>query len=58
MIFQFDEPIAGRFAIRYDEERQAFVMHPDRKGGEDEMLVVAEPFDQAAYLAPPQSGRI
>jgi hypothetical protein len=33
-------------------------MHPDRKGGEDEMLVVAEPFDQAAYLAPPQSGRI
>jgi molecular chaperone DnaK (HSP70) len=58
MIFQFDEPIAGRFAIRYDEERQTFVMHPDRKGGEDEMLVVAEPFDQAAYLAPPQSGRI
>lgn len=58
MIFQFDEPIVGRFAIRYDEERQAFVMHPDRKGGEDEMLAIAEPFDQAAYLAPPQSGMI
>lgn len=58
LIFQFDEPIAGRFAIRYDEERQAFVMHPDRKGGEDELLTVAEPFDQAAYLAPPQSGTI
>jgi hypothetical protein len=58
MIFQFDEPIAGRFVIRYDEDREAFVMHPDRKGGEDELLVVAEPFDQAAYLAPPQSGKI
>jgi len=58
MIFQFDEPIAGRFVIRYDEDRQVFVMHPDRKGGEDELLVAAEPFDQAAYLAPPQSGLI
>jgi hypothetical protein len=33
-------------------------MHPDRKGGEDELLAVGEPFDQAAYLAPPQSGMI
>lgn len=58
MIFQFREPIAGRFLIRYDEELAAFVMHPDRPNGADEMLVVAEPFEQAAYLAPPQSGRI
>lgn len=58
LIFQFEEPITGRFVIRYDEERQAFVMHPDRKGGADELLVVAEPFEQAAYVAPPQSGKI
>lgn len=58
MIFQFDEPVAGRFVIRYDETVPGFVMHPDRKGGADEMLVVAEPFEQAAYLAPPQSGKI
>jgi molecular chaperone DnaK (HSP70) len=58
VLFHFDEPVAGRFVIRYDEEREAFVMHPDRKRGEDEMLAVAEPFEQAPYLAPPQSGRI
>jgi hypothetical protein len=58
VLFQFEEPVAGRFVIRYDEEREAFVMHPDRKRGEDEMLAVAEPFEQSPYLAPPQSGRI
>lgn len=58
VLFQFDEPVAGRFVIRYDEDREAFVMYPDRKRGEEEMLVVAEPFEQAPYLAPPQSGRI
>lgn len=58
VLFQFDEPVAGRFVIRYDEEREAFVMHPDHKRGAEEMLAVAEPFEQAPYLAPPQSGRI
>jgi hypothetical protein len=58
VLFQFEEPVAGRFVIQYDEEREAFVMHPDRKGGKDEMLAVAEPFEQSPYLAPPQSGRI
>ena len=58
VLFQFEEPVAGRFVIRYDEEREAFVMHPDRKRGEDEMLAIAEPFEQSPYLAPPQSGRI
>jgi len=58
MIFQFEEPIAGRFTIRYDEDREAFVMHPDRVGGEDELLVVAEPFEPAPATAPPQSGLI
>jgi hypothetical protein len=58
VLFQFEEPVAGRFVIRYDEEREAFVMHPDRKHGEDEMLAIAEPFEQSPYLAPPQSGRI
>jgi hypothetical protein len=58
VLFQFDEPVAGRFVIRYDEDREAFVMHPDRKRGEEEALAVAEPFEQAPYLAPPQSGRI
>jgi hypothetical protein len=58
VLFQFEEPIAGRFVIRYDEDREAFVMYPDRKRGEDEMLAVAEPFEQSPYLAPPQSGRI
>jgi hypothetical protein len=58
VLFQFEEPVAGRFVIRYDEEREAFVMHPDRKRGEDEMLAVAEPFEQSPYLAPPQSGRL
>jgi hypothetical protein len=58
ILFQFQEPVTGRFVIRYDEEREAFVMHPDRKRGEDEMLAVAEPFEQSPYLAPPQSGRI
>jgi hypothetical protein len=58
VLFQFDEPVAGRFVIRYDEEREAFVMHPDHRRGAEEMLAVAEPFEQAPYLAPPQSGRI
>ncbi|MFM7293111.1 MAG: hypothetical protein ACKO6B_18030 [Planctomycetia bacterium] len=58
VLFQFEEPVVGRFVIRYDEEREAFVMHPDRKRGAEEMLAVAEPFEQAPYLAPPQSGRI
>jgi molecular chaperone DnaK (HSP70) len=58
VLFEFDEPVAGRFVIRYDEERGAFVMHPDHKKGAEEMLAVAEPFEQAPYLAPPQSGRI
>lgn len=57
MLFQFDEPVAGRFVIRYDVNLPGFIMHPDRKGGADE-FIVAEPFEQAAYLAPPQSGRI
>ena len=58
LLFQFDEPVSGRFVIRYDEEREAFVMHPDRRGGADQMLAVAEPFEQAPSIAPPQSGRI
>jgi hypothetical protein len=58
MLFQFEEAVAGRFVIRYDEEREAFVMHPDRPRGTDDLLAVAEPFEQAPYLAPPQSGRI
>lgn len=58
MIFQFAEPIAGRFVLRYDEDRRNFVMHPGSKGAEDELLVEAEPFEAAPYLAPPQSGRI
>ena len=58
LLFQFEEPIVGRFVIRYDEDREAFVMHPDRPRGEDEVLAVAEPFEQSPYLAPPQSGKI
>ena len=58
VLFQFDEPVAGRFVIQYDKGREAFVMYPDRKGGKDEMLAVAEPFEQSPYMAPPQSGRI
>ena len=57
LLFQFDEPVAGRFVIRYDENLPGFIMHPDKKGGADE-FIVAEPFEQAAYLAPPQSGKI
>lgn len=57
LIFRFREPIVGPYVVAYDDEMQVFIAHPDRKGGEDER-VVAEPFEVAPYVAPPQSGTI
>ena len=57
LIFRFREPIVGLFAIEYDDEIQSFIAYPDRQGGRDER-VVAEPFEVAPYIAPPQSGKI
>lgn len=57
LIFRFREAIVGPYVVAYDDDIKSFIAFPDRKGGEDER-VVAEPFEVAPYVAPPQSGKI
>ena len=57
LVFRFPEAIVGAYVVAYDEELESFVAYPDRRDGKDDR-VVAEPFEAAPYVAPPQSGLI